>query len=70
MNDNGKLPHSVAAAVASWLALLVGWLESHVALIASLFAIAAATYSIWASRETIKLRRAQRQHLHDPPDQP
>ncbi len=65
MNDQGKLPHSIVSAVASWLALFIGWVESHVALIASLFAIAAACYSIWASRETVKLRKAQRQKVEE-----
>ena len=65
MNDQGKLPHSIASAVASWMALFIGWVESHVSLIASIFAILAACYSIWASRETVKLRKAQRQKVEE-----
>ena len=69
MNDESKLPQSIAGAIASWLCVAVSWMETHVAMFASIGAIIAALYSIWASRETIKLRRSERrqieEHEHD-----
>ena len=63
MNEESKLTQSIVSAFLSWIALAVGWVESHLATIASLFAISAAAYSIWASRDTIKLRRAERKKV-------
>lgn len=76
MNENGKLAHSIAGAIVTWILAGIAWCAAHLGLIATFFAVIASIYSIRAAREARNAKReegkywqAKRRQLTSDPNQ-
>ncbi len=65
MNDQGKLPHSIASAFLSVSSSGSAFLEAHVNTIAIGLSIVAGIYSMYATYLTIRVKRKQLRSMDD-----